>query len=183
MRSTVGASTSSGLGEEVVRICGTHTVIEQMRFGRTPEEACREAIGRIVKLDPVKAKGEIVDEDINFTLDSEACVEAMTFYDSFFEEGLAQPTVSDVPVEAQFADGTVGSFISGPWMIGIVTDAGADPETWAVAHQPTAVSGTSFVGGSNLAVFEQSDNQEAAWGLHRVLVAPGSAGRLVRDGE
>ena len=36
-----------------------------------------------------QAGGEIVDEDINFTLDSEACVEAMTFYDSFFEEGLA----------------------------------------------------------------------------------------------
>jgi len=119
-----------------------------------------------------QAGGEIVDEDINFTLDSEACVEAMTFYDSFFEEGLAQPTVSDVPVEAQFADGTVGSFISGPWMIGIVTDAGADPETWAVAHQPTAVSGTSFVGGSNLAVFEQSDNQEAAWAFVEYLSRP-----------
>ena len=96
----------------------------------------------------------------------------MTFYDSFFEEGLAQSTVSDVPVEAQFADGSVGSFISGPWMIGIVTDAGADPETWAVAHQPTAVSGTSFVGGSNLAVFEQSDNQEAAWAFIEYLSRP-----------
>ena len=52
----VGAATSSGVGEEVIRICGTHTVIEQMRFGRTPEEACREAIRRIVKRDPAKAK-------------------------------------------------------------------------------------------------------------------------------
>lgn len=52
----VGAATSSGVGEEVIRICGTHTVIEQMRFGRTPEQACREAIRRIVKRDPVKAK-------------------------------------------------------------------------------------------------------------------------------
>jgi N4-(beta-N-acetylglucosaminyl)-L-asparaginase len=52
----VGAATSSGVGEEVIRICGTHTVIEQMRFGRTPEQACREAISRIVKRDPVKAK-------------------------------------------------------------------------------------------------------------------------------
>ncbi len=119
-----------------------------------------------------QAGGEIVDADNNFTLDSEACVEAMTFYDSFFEEGLAQPTVSDLPVEAQFADGTVGSFISGPWMIGIVTEAGADPETWTVAHQPTAVSGTSFVGGSNLAVFEQSDNQEAAWAFVEYLSRP-----------
>lgn len=52
----VGAATSSGVGEEVIRICGTHTVIEQMRFGRTPEQACREAVSRIVKRDPAKAK-------------------------------------------------------------------------------------------------------------------------------
>ena len=53
----VGAATSSGVGEEVIRICGTHTVIEQMRIGRTPEQACTEAVRRIVKRDPVKAKG------------------------------------------------------------------------------------------------------------------------------
>jgi N4-(beta-N-acetylglucosaminyl)-L-asparaginase len=52
----VGAATSSGVGEEVIRICGTHTVIEQMRMGRTPEQACREAVRRIIKRDPVKAK-------------------------------------------------------------------------------------------------------------------------------
>lgn len=52
----VGAAVSSGVGEEVIRICGTHTVIEQMRFGRTPEQACREAVRRIVKRDPAKAK-------------------------------------------------------------------------------------------------------------------------------
>ncbi len=51
----VGAATSSGVGEEVIRICGTHTVIEQMRMGRTPEEACREAVGRVVKRNPAKA--------------------------------------------------------------------------------------------------------------------------------
>ena len=52
----VGAATSSGVGEEVIRICGTHTVIEQMRFGRSPEQACLEAVRRIVKRDPAKSK-------------------------------------------------------------------------------------------------------------------------------
>ena len=52
----VGAASSSGVGEEVIRICGTHTVVEQMRMGRTPEQACHEAIRRIVKRDPVKMK-------------------------------------------------------------------------------------------------------------------------------
>lgn len=52
----VGAATNSGVGEEVIRICGTHTVIEQMRMGRSPEAACREAVMRVVKRDPTKAK-------------------------------------------------------------------------------------------------------------------------------
>lgn len=52
----VGAATSSGVGEEVIRICGTHTVIEQMRMGRSPDQACREAIRRIIKRDLAKAK-------------------------------------------------------------------------------------------------------------------------------
>jgi N4-(beta-N-acetylglucosaminyl)-L-asparaginase len=52
----VGAATSSGVGEEVIRICGTHTVIEQMRLGKSPEQACFAAANRIVKRDPVKAK-------------------------------------------------------------------------------------------------------------------------------
>ncbi len=52
----IGAATSSGVGEEVIRICGTHTVIELMRNGYTPEKACEEAVKRIVKRNPEKAK-------------------------------------------------------------------------------------------------------------------------------
>jgi len=119
-----------------------------------------------------QAGGEIQDEDGNFTLDSDACTKALAYYDSFFEAGLAQPSVSDVPVEGQFASGDVGAFISGPWMIGVVTDAGADPATFTVAHQPTEDAGTSFVGGGNMAVFEQSDNKPAAWAFVEYLTRP-----------
>lgn len=52
----IGAATSSGVGEEVIRICGTHLIIELMRFGYAPEKACEEAVRRIVKRDPAKAK-------------------------------------------------------------------------------------------------------------------------------
>ena len=130
-----------------------------------------------------QAGGEIVDADNNFTLDSEACVASMTFYQSFFESELASSTVSDVPVEAQFADGTVGAFISGPWMIGIVNDAGADPESWTVAHQPTETAGTSFVGGGNLAVFAQADNKTAGWAFVEFASRPEVQVDVVRDGE
>jgi N4-(beta-N-acetylglucosaminyl)-L-asparaginase len=52
----VGAATSSGVGEEVIRTCGTHTVIEFMRKGYSPEMACKKTVERILKNNPVKAK-------------------------------------------------------------------------------------------------------------------------------
>ena len=52
----VGAATSSGQGEEVIRICGTHLVVEFMRNGSTPEEACKKAVLRIIKKGEERAK-------------------------------------------------------------------------------------------------------------------------------
>ncbi len=52
----IGAATSSGVGEEVIRICGTHLVVEFMRQGYSPEMACKKAVERIVKRDKEKAK-------------------------------------------------------------------------------------------------------------------------------
>ncbi|HEX7906312.1 MAG TPA: N(4)-(beta-N-acetylglucosaminyl)-L-asparaginase [Chitinophagaceae bacterium] len=45
----VGAASATGVGEEVVKICGSHTVVEAMRHGLTPEAACKEAVRRIIK--------------------------------------------------------------------------------------------------------------------------------------
>ena len=52
----IGAATSSGVGEEVIRICGTHLVVELMRNGNSPEQACKKAVERIIKRNPAKAK-------------------------------------------------------------------------------------------------------------------------------
>ncbi|MDB5197720.1 MAG: glycosylasparaginase [Flaviaesturariibacter sp.] len=52
----IGAATSTGVGEEVVRICGSHTVIELMRQGMKPEEACKKTVERIVRKRGEKAK-------------------------------------------------------------------------------------------------------------------------------
>jgi len=45
----VGGATSTGVGEEVIRNAGSFLVVELMRQGRTPHEACKEAVMRIVK--------------------------------------------------------------------------------------------------------------------------------------
>lgn len=45
----VGAAGSTGRGEENIRICGAHTIVEEMRHGRAPREACLEAVKRIAR--------------------------------------------------------------------------------------------------------------------------------------
>ncbi|MFT3700801.1 MAG: N(4)-(beta-N-acetylglucosaminyl)-L-asparaginase [Agriterribacter sp.] len=52
----IGAATSSGVGEEVIRIAGSHLVVELMRQGYSPEAACKEAVERIVKRGSEKSK-------------------------------------------------------------------------------------------------------------------------------
>jgi len=52
----IGAATSTGVGEEVIRIVGSHLVVELMRNGKSPEDACREAVERIVQRNPEKTK-------------------------------------------------------------------------------------------------------------------------------
>jgi N4-(beta-N-acetylglucosaminyl)-L-asparaginase len=46
----IGAATATGHGEEVIIIAGCHLVVELMRQGRSPQQACEEAVSRIVKL-------------------------------------------------------------------------------------------------------------------------------------
>ena len=45
----IGAATSTGVGEEVIRNAGSFLVVELMRQGRSPQEACKEAVLRIIK--------------------------------------------------------------------------------------------------------------------------------------
>ncbi len=44
----VGAACATGLGEAIIRIAGSHTVVELMRQGKSPSEACRIAVERII---------------------------------------------------------------------------------------------------------------------------------------
>lgn len=52
----VGAASASGVGEEVIRIVGSHLVVELMRQGLKPEEACKKAVERIVQRGPERSK-------------------------------------------------------------------------------------------------------------------------------
>jgi len=45
----VGAAGSTGKGEENIKISGGHTIIEMMRKGMSPQDACLEALHRIAR--------------------------------------------------------------------------------------------------------------------------------------
>lgn len=44
----VGAATATGKGEAVIRIAGSAIIVELMRQGKSPQQACEEAVERIV---------------------------------------------------------------------------------------------------------------------------------------
>jgi N4-(beta-N-acetylglucosaminyl)-L-asparaginase len=44
----VGAAGSTGRGESVIQVVGAHTIIERMRAGSSPRDACLEALDRLV---------------------------------------------------------------------------------------------------------------------------------------
>lgn len=58
---SIGAAGATGVGENVMRFCGSFMVVEFMRQGLNPQEACLKAIERIYQLD-----GRGIDLSINF---------------------------------------------------------------------------------------------------------------------
>lgn len=56
----VGAATATGVGEDVVRVAGSHAVVEAMRAGLDPAAACRRVIERLARLRGDKVAGHQV---------------------------------------------------------------------------------------------------------------------------
>ena len=57
----IGGAVATGMGEEVLKTLGSFLIVELMRQGRTPQEACEEGIRRIVA-----KKGENPDIQIGY---------------------------------------------------------------------------------------------------------------------
>ncbi|WP_163527052.1 sugar ABC transporter substrate-binding protein [Halobacillus ihumii] len=105
-------------------------------------------------------EANLEENDLNF--DSPEFKEAIKYYTSYFEEGIAQAQQGLDIVQA-FKKGTKPMFFSGPWMINIINEQAPDLEgKWATAVMPKKVTNTSSMGGANLSVFHNSDNVDGA---------------------
>jgi multiple sugar transport system substrate-binding protein len=114
--------------------------------------------------------GDILNGD-RYAFDSPQTVEALAYFKSFFDEGITPKELPDGALEPGFLKGEIGAFVSGPWHIGILKEqSGADKfQLW---HMPTRQAGTSFVGGSDLAVFKDAKNRDGAWKFVSYLSRP-----------
>ena len=61
----IGGAVATGLGEEVVKTVGSFLVVELMRQGKSPQEACEAAVKRIVKSNSQKDKFQVAYIAIN----------------------------------------------------------------------------------------------------------------------
>jgi multiple sugar transport system substrate-binding protein len=116
--------------------------------------------------------GEIWDGK-DFTLDSPEATEALEYYQSFYNDGLStKDRIPDGQQEPKLLKGEIGAFVSGPWHIGLLNDLGGEGkyELWPM---PSGTGdATSFIGGSNMSVFKNSKNRDAAWKFVSYLMKP-----------
>jgi len=114
------------------------------------------------------------DDQKKFTFDTPQLAEAVKYYQSYFTEGLSPKELPDGQLEQDFVNGTIPMFISGPWEMGAVEKLGGAgfKDKYGVMPMPKKVSATSFVGGSDFAVFKASKNRDSAWKFVKWLSDP-----------
>ncbi len=110
-----------------------------------------------------------------YNFDSPEMLKAAEYYQSFFTDGISDKAAPATPTtEPDFASGKVPMFISGPWMMSAVEKAGGAgfKDKYDVIQIPADVKSSSFVGGSNLVVFKNTQNRDSAWKLVNWLSDP-----------
>ena len=84
----IGGATATGVGEEVVRTVGSFLIVELMRQGKSPQEACEEGVKRIIAKNKDKQDFQIGFIAINKKGETGAyCIHPGFSYRSFSKEG------------------------------------------------------------------------------------------------
>lgn len=115
------------------------------------------------------------DDGTAYNFDDPKIAEAVEYYQSYFTDGISDKNAPVQPTtEPDFVSGRVPMFISGPWMMSAVEAQGGEgfADKYGVFQIPARETSSSFVGGSNLAVFEDSENRDSAWKLVEWLSEP-----------
>jgi multiple sugar transport system substrate-binding protein len=123
---------------------------------------------------------ELNDDATQSTINSAQAAEGVQFMADLIKDGLYDPSQLErdgTQVETQFKGGKIAVWIGGPWTL---QSAGRDDDTnWVpaarknvgIAPMPAGPNGDAFtfVGGSNLMMFKDAENKDAAWELIKFL--------------
>ena len=123
---------------------------------------------------------ELSEDNTKSTINSAEAVEGVTFMADLVKDGLynaAELERDGTQVENQFKGGKLAVWMGGPWVLGSVERT--DDENWVpaarenigLAPMPAGPGGDgfTFVGGSNLMMYESSKNKNEAWELIKFL--------------
>jgi multiple sugar transport system substrate-binding protein len=111
----------------------------------------------------------------SYSFDTPEMQEAVKYYQSYFTDGIADKAAPATPTtEPDFVSGKVPMFISGPWEMSAVEKVGGKgfKDKYSVAVMPTKKTSSSFVGGSDFAVFKDSKQRDTAWKFVKFLSDP-----------
>ena len=128
---------------------------------------------------------ELSEDASTSTIASPEAQEGVRFIADLLPAGLYDPTALEKDgqqVEDSFKGGRLAVWIGGPWVL--AAKERKDDDAWApevrknvgVAPMPAGPSGDAytFVGGSNLMMFKNSENKDAAWELIKFLSEDGT---------
>ena len=118
----------------------------------------------------------------SYSFDTPEMQEAVKYYQSYFTDGIADKAAPATPTtEPDFVSGKVPMFISGPWEMSAVEKVGGKgfKDKYSVAVMPTKKTSSSFVGGSDFAVFKNSKQRDTAWKFVKFLSDPKTQARVV----
>jgi len=109
-----------------------------------------------------------------YTFDTPQTAEAVKYYQSYFTDKIAATELPQNSRAPSFVNGSVPMFISGPWEMSGINDLGGAgfKDKYGVMMMPKQKTATSFVGGSDLAVFKNSKNRDSAWKFVQWLSDP-----------
>ena len=123
-------------------------------------------------------------------LDNEGSVAGLEYFKQVFDEANAAPADSDDAQDfTAFCNGEVGMMPAPGWKPGQIIDPEAgcpemEPNIGVFALPGTAAGTTApvFLGGSNLAIPTNSDNQELAYDLLKIMVSAGYQQQMAEAG-
>lgn len=119
-----------------------------------------------------QAGGDVVDSDGKVDFNTPEFTAAIDHYLGFFDDRSA-PTASDWDQAQGFVSGAAPMVISGPYLAKAITEAAPELEgKWSAALSPSEKNGTSLFAGSNLAVWNNSKNVDAAMQLLDFMATP-----------